>query len=48
MINDQVGGTDPQNLVYLITGVTLVVFVATYIFILTDQLSSKSAGAATD
>ena len=47
-IGNQVSGTDPQNLVYLITGVTLVVFVATYIFILTDQLSSKSAGAATD
>ncbi|WP_310583620.1 MHYT domain-containing protein [Deinococcus sp.] len=47
-IGNQVSGTDPQNLVYLIVGVTLVVFVATYIFILADQLSSKSAGAATD
>ena len=47
-IGNQVSGTDPQNLVYLIAGVTLVVFVATYIFILADQLSSRSSGAATD
>lgn len=35
------GGSDPQAVVYLVVGVTMVVFVATYTFILADQLSTK-------
>ncbi len=36
------GGSDPQAVVYLVVGVTRVVFVATYTFILADQLSTKA------
>lgn len=38
------GGTDPQTIVYLVLGVTVVVFVATYTFILADQLSTRPSG----
>jgi len=36
------GGSDPQAVVYLVVGVTRVVFVATYTFILADQLSTNA------
>jgi len=36
------GGSDLQAVVYLVVGVTRVVFVATYTFILADQLSTKA------
>jgi NO-binding membrane sensor protein with MHYT domain len=43
-----VSGTDQETLVYLVIGATMVVFVATYIAILSDQLSSKTSGVASD
>ena len=43
-----VSGTDPQNLVYMVVGATILVFVGTYIAILADQLSTKPSRMAGD
>ncbi|ULH17040.1 hypothetical protein MF271_17090 (plasmid) [Deinococcus sp. KNUC1210] len=41
-------GSDSQGLVFLILGLTLVVFLLTFTFILADQMTKKPIGAASD
>ena len=45
-LNLLVSGTDSQNMVYLVVGATLLVFVGTYISILADQMSTHTPNAA--